>query len=368
MSRPSESHNAENKEQLIAQRFFFLLLISAVLLLACVVKPIAGALFLAAVLAGVLWPLHQRFSSLLRGRQALSAAVLTLGVVILVIGPVVAFAAFAIIEGEKGLTFLIDTVRSDGMMGLLERLPSPMRHLVQQTAERLSVRGTDDLARTIRGQMSTHGGNAALALGATLSATGALLFQAAMTLIALYFLLLQGKELVSWLDGLSPLKQGQTRELLTEFKRVSFAVILSTVITSAVQAAAALGGYWIAAVPHSLFFAGVTFFVAFVPAVGATSVCLVAALLVLATGHPYAALFLALWGLAVVGLVDNLIKPLLIHAGMHMNGAVVFFSLIGGLSAFGGVGLLLGPLVVALLLSLMRMYRRDYKPLPAATP
>src|SRR5664280_1144502 len=143
--------------------------------------------------------------------------------------------------------------------------------------------------------------------------------------------------------------------------------VLSTVITSGVQAVVALVGYFIARVPHAIFFAGVTFFIAFIPAIGAGAVCLVAALLLFATGHPYAALFLALWGLIIVGTVDNLIKPLLIRAGMHMNAAVVFFSLIGGLSAFGGVGLLLGPLVVALFLSLLRIYQRDFKVPPPAT-
>jgi predicted PurR-regulated permease PerM len=234
--------------------------------------------------------------------------------------------------------------------------------LTRYAFERLHGQEDGDWIRSFQKQVSAYGGNAAMALGATLTATSTLVFQTAMTLIALYFLLLQGTQLVLWVDDLLPLKQGQTLELLKEFKRVSYAVILSTVVTSAVQAAAALGGYLIASVPRPVFFAGVTFFAAFIPAIGAGSVCLLAAVLLYATGHSYAALFLALWGVLVVGLVDNLIKPLLIKAGMQMNGAVVFFSLIGGLGAFGGVGLLLGPLVVALFLALVRIYVRDFQP------
>jgi predicted PurR-regulated permease PerM len=346
-----------------ARRCFFILLIAASLLLAFVVRPIASALFLAAVLAGVLWPVHQRLSKLLRGRRGLSAAAFVLGVVILLLGPVVAFSAFAITEGGEGLRFLSETVRGEGVTGLVDRLPPQLGRPARQALDRLSAQGEADLARSFQKQVSEQSGKAAIAVGATLSATGAFVFQTAMMLIAFYFLLLQGDHLVIWLDELSPLKRGQTQELLTEFKQVSFAVILSTVITSAVQAAAALGGYFIARVPHPIFFAGVTFFAAFIPAIGAAAVCLVAAVLLFATGHPYAALFLSLWGLIVVGLVDNLVKPLLIKVGMQMNGAVVFFSLVGGLSAFGGVGLLLGPLVVALFLSLLRMYERDFKPL-----
>lgn len=160
------------------------------------------------------------------------------------------------------------------------------------------------------------------------------------------------------------MRRGQSRELLTEFKKVSYAVIVSTVITSAVQAAAALVGYFIARVPNPVFFAGLTFFVAFIPAVGAASVCLAAAVLLFVTGHSYMALFLAIWGVTVVGLVDNVVKPYLVKSGMEMSGAVVFFAFIGGLAAFGTVGLLLGPLVVALFLVLLRIYQRDFKPKP----
>jgi predicted PurR-regulated permease PerM len=91
-------------------------------------------------------------------------------------------------------------------------------------------------------------------------------------------------------------------------------------------------------------------------------VCLFAALLLLVTGHPYFAAFLAVWGLVVVGLVDNLVKPLLIRRGMEIHGVIVFFSLIGGIATFGAIGLLIGPLLVALFLALLRMYHRDYTP------
>jgi predicted PurR-regulated permease PerM len=103
-----------------------------------------------------------------------------------------------------------------------------------------------------------------------------------------------------------------------------------------------------------------TFGVAFVPAVGAASVVQVAALLLLMTGHPYAALFLSLWGFLVVAVVDNIAKPLLIKQDIELSAAVVFFALLGGLAAFGAVGLLIGPLSVSLFLALLRMYRRDF--------
>jgi predicted PurR-regulated permease PerM len=72
------------------------------------------------------------------------------------------------------------------------------------------------------------------------------------------------------------------------------------------------------------------------------------------------AAFLAVWGLVVVGLIDNVAKPFLIKGDVEMGGAVVFFALIGGIAAFGMIGLVVGPLAVAIFLALLRMYRRDY--------
>jgi predicted PurR-regulated permease PerM len=339
-------------------RFFYLLLALATVLLGLVVQPIASGLFVGAVLAGVLWPLHQRLALHLGGRRRLSATLWVLAIVVMVAAPAVGFSTFAVKESIDGWHFLTSTLQSGGVEGLISRLPDWLAGIVRRAVRDLPVYEMKDLAA----QVSERGGKAAAAVAATLSATGAFLFQVAMMLVALYFLLLQGDELVAWLDGLLPLAPGRTRELLVDFKKTSYAVIVSSVGTAGVQAAAALVGYLIARVPHPLFFTGVTFFVAFIPAVGAASVGVVAALLLVVTGHHWAALFLAVWSVAVVGVVDNLVKPLLIKRGIQMNGAIVFFSLIGGIAAFGAVGLLLGPLVVSLFLALARMYQRDFRP------
>jgi len=349
-----------------ARRFFFLLLAAATVLFALVVRPLASALFLAAALAGVLAPVHRRLSERLGRRPRLSSVGLTLGVVLVLLLPLVAFSVFAVREATDGVRFVSRTMKEGGVTALVERLPPTVRGVVQKGVDRLSG-GEEDLAKTLQDHLGSQGGRAAAAVGATLSASGALLFQTVMMLIAFYFLLLEGGALVDWIDDLSPLKRGQTRELLAEFKRVAYSVLLSAIVSGAAQAIVALGGFLIARVPNPIFFAGVTFFASFIPAVGAGLVCLAAAGLLFVTGHPYAALFLALWGIAVVGLVDNALKPFLVKSGMRMNGAVVFFSLIGGLSAFGGVGLLLGPLVVTLFLSLLGMYQRDFRTPHATT-
>lgn len=338
-------------------RFFLALILAALLLLGLVIFPVVSELFLAAVLAGVLWPLQEWLTRRARGRRGLAAGMLTIGVILLLLGPVATIVTFVIRDGSDGVKFVSEAARSEDVAALVGRLPDATRDFVNDAIAHLP--------RTlgeVMGRVDTSGGEAAAVVGAAVAATGSFAFHAVLMIIALFFLLVRGHELVSWLDSVSPLGRGHTLELLATFKRVSFAVVVSAVITSAVQAAAALVGFLIAQVPSPVFFALVTFFVAFIPAIGAAVVCLVAALLLLVTGHAYMAVFLALWGLVVVGLVDNLVKPLLIRRGLELHGAVVFFSLMGGLAAFGAIGVLVGPLVVAFFLALLRIYHRDYTP------
>jgi predicted PurR-regulated permease PerM len=337
-------------------RFFLILITAATLLLGMVIFSIASELFLAAVLAGVLWPLQQWLSRRLRGRRGVAAGLLTVGVVLVLVGPVATIATFVIRDGSDAVRFVSTALRSQDVAELVGLLPDATRDVVNDGITRVP-RDLGD----IMGKVEPGAGTAA-AVGDVVAATGSFAFHGVLMIIALFFLLVRGSELVDWLDNVSPLGPGHTQELLATFKKVSVAVIVSAVITSGVQAIAALIGFFIARVPSPVFFGLVTFFVAFIPAIGAAVVCLVAALLLLVTGHPYMAIFLAAWGMVVVGLADNLIKPLLIRRGLELHGAVVFFALIGGLAAFGAIGIILGPLVVAFFLALLRIYHRDYSP------
>jgi predicted PurR-regulated permease PerM len=338
-------------------RFFLALMIAATVLLALVIRPVVKELLLAAVLAGVLWPVQQWSSQRLRGRRGVAAALITFAVIVLLLGPIAAMITFIVRDGADAVVFVSNALHSEEVADLVDSLPGSARDAVHHAIDQLP-RDLEEVLRAV----NARGAETASTVGKALVATGSLLFHGALMLIALFFLLVRGHELVGWLDSISPLRQGRTLELLATFRRVSYAVVASAAVTAAIQALAALAGFLIARVPSPFFFALVTFFLAFVPAIGAAVVCLFAALLLLVTGHPYMAVFLAVWGLAVVGLVDNLVKPLLIKRGLEIHGAIVFFSLIGGISTFGAIGLLLGPLLVAFFLAVIRLYHQDYTP------
>jgi len=344
-------------------RFFIALLVIATILLALVIMPVAKELLLAAVLAGALWPVQQWLTKRVRGRRGLAAGAITFAAIVLLVGPIAMLGTFVVRDGADAVTFVADAVRSDDVGALVDHLPETARDAVHDAINHMP-RNFGEVMGTVGDQRA----EAASTVVSALAVTGSVVFHAVLMFIALFFLLVRGHDFVTWVDSVSPLRQGQTLELLSTFRRVSFAVIASAAVTAAVQAVAALVGYLIAQVPSPLFFTLLTFFLAFIPAIGAAVVCLFAAGLLLVTGHPYMAVFLAVWGLVVVGLVDNLVKPLLIRRGMEIHGAIVFFSLIGGLATFGAIGLLLGPLLVAMFLALLRMYHRDYTPGDARVP
>ena len=333
-----------------------MLLLALVLVLA-VFRPLGAALFLAAVMAMVMWPAHQWLTRKFGGRDAISAGLLVTLFVIMVLGPLVWLSTFIITESMSAIRFVTEILKNDGTRGLVEKLPQSLEDQVNRF---LGTLETGDVMKWVQQQATRVGGSAAAVMGAAVSATGALLFQGVMMVLALFFLLTNKQAVINWLDNASPLRPGQTRELFSEFMSVCKSVIVSTAVTALVQSIVAMVGYFIVRLPYPVFFFALTFICAFIPAVGAAAVCLLGAGILLVTGHPWSAVFLSVYGVVVVGLVDNVVKPLLMKEGAHMHGAVVFFALLGGLSAFGAMGLLIGPLGVALFLAMLRMYKRDY--------
>jgi len=338
-----------------SQIFSWLLVALALVLLWAIVSPFWSALFLAAVLAGVFSGLQRRLTRRLGGRAGLAAGLLTLLVLLAIVLPFGGIAGALAHEVVQ----VVDSVRAglqdSGLGGLLEELPRPVRVVAERA---IQAAGGGEGGRSWVQMLQAQGGKAAAVASAFLSATSRAVVGAVLMLIAFYFLLLQGGALVDWLERVAPLPPGRFRSFLGDFRSVSRAVVISTVGTGAVQAAAALVGYLIAGVPSAFLFTLVTFFMSFIPSVGAGSVPLLLSLVLFFQGRTGWGIFLVLWALLVVGLIDNVVKPLFIKGGVEMNGAVVFFALLGGLAAFGPVGLIAGPLVVAFFVAVTRSHGR----------
>jgi predicted PurR-regulated permease PerM len=173
------------------------------------------------------------------------------------------------------------------------------------------------------------------------------------------------------LKFLSPLPDEYDEEIIHKFRSVVDATFRGQVLTAIAQGLVTGIGLAIAGVPAPILWGAVAALFSLIPMVGAAAVWVPASiyLFVLASMDRIGwgwGIFLVVWGIAVVSVVDNLIRPWAMKAGTNMHAIVLFFSIIGGLSAFGFVGIILGPLVVALLVTVIAIYRDFFqKPLQA---
>jgi predicted PurR-regulated permease PerM len=331
---------------------------AATLLIALVIWPLWRSLVVAAVLVAVLQPLYERLTTVWGGRRTLTAALFTLGMVLLILLPLAGLLTVAVREAIGAAGVVSDTISSRGVAGLVEKLPAPLSGWIH------------DLQRLLPGQIHKlqaeigAGGRWALAtVSGTLNALGHFAFQLIMMLIAFFFLLRDGRRLVAWLLRTLPLPADRLRAVLDQLQEVARSVLGANFITSAAQAVVATIGFFIARAPSPIFFGLATLITSMIPSVGSALVTLPVAGLLLLTGHGWAALFLAAWAVLVVGLIDNFLRPVLIKGGAaNLHGALVFFSLLGAIAAFGAVGLFLGPLVLTFFLAAARQIA------PAATP
>jgi predicted PurR-regulated permease PerM len=325
-----------------------------VILTALLIFPFWGSLLVAAVLAAASRAPMSWLTRRLRGRRPLAAGLLVFLLLAALALPVAFLVTVIAGQAVEGLRWLREALSSEGVSGLIARLPSWLEPL----ARRL-VASVPDLQAEVQALAGAGGGQAVTALGGFLAATGGALLRVGVTLVAYFFFLTDGHRLVAWLEQAAPLSPGQFRELAGEFRRTAVSVLVATVATAGIQAFAALIGFLLAGAPGAAFLAFVTFLVAMVPAVGGTVVVLGVALLQYLSGHPWAALFLAAWGFGVVSVVDTLARPYLLKDGMDLPIGIVFLALLGGVAAFGVVGVVLGPLVVTFLIAALRIWRRD---------
>lgn len=337
-----------------ARRLLVFLLLAALALTAAIVRPFWVAIFLAAVLAAALRPAMEWLSRRFGGRRAPAAALLTLGVLVLAVLPIAGLGTFLVNQVLAGVGWVRKVVQGEGVWGLVERLPEFAQNVVRQIIQ--AVPQPQELLQKLAG---ARGGGAAAAVGGVLAATGSALLQVAMMLIALFFLLVDGQRLVRWIDERLPLRAGQFRALLDDFRATSVSVLVGTLGAAAIQTVVAVVGFAIARAPNALFFGLATLVVALVPGLGGTVMVVIVALLMLATGHLVAAVFLGAWAV-VVSLSDSVARPYLMKGGMELHGGVVFFSLLGGVATFGGIGLLVGPLVLTFLVATLKLYRTEF--------
>ena len=192
--------------------------------------------------------------------------------------------------------------------------------------------------------------------GATVGGALTLFF----TVMTTFFVLRHWPEILQRSERMLPLHPKHTRDVMWEFQKVGKEVFIGTMLTGFAQGVLAGIGYGIAGAPEVVLLAMLTAICSLVPAVGPLLVWVPVGVGLIVTGHPGAGVFELLWGgLVVVGLSDYVIRPMLVGGHGHVPTLLTFISLFGGVEVFGLLGLIIGPVIAAVALALLRTYDRE---------
>ena len=339
------------------QKAFFarvgvLLLLSALLYLVWrIVEPLWQPLLWAVLLGSLLAPLNASLATRLGGRPRLASSITMVGVVLLILLPIFAIAG-AVASQASQLLGQIDTsgLRTTDLD--LSRIPLLARPLewIEATAgvslaqiEAWVVTGAKRLLEVVAGSGGT----------VFLGAIGTLV-SFMLALFVLFFVLRDGPRFASAVVRMLPIDPALRGKLSRHLIDVTRAVFMGIGLTALVQGTLLGIGFAIAGLPSPLVFGVLGVLFALVPVVGTAIMWIPAAIWLLLQGESGYALFMTGWGVIVVGGVDNFLRPMLISGRVEVPTLAVFIGVMGGLSAFGFIGLFLGPIVLGLLVALFR--------------
>jgi predicted PurR-regulated permease PerM len=317
-------------------------------------EPFWAPLGWAAILAFLLHPLHLWLARKLGGRAGYSAGILTGLTPFFIIAPLVSFG----IVFARQVALLIDYLRDRQVAASYPVLLQKLEHLplvgrvvgwlgadVSITAEQIEgwlVSGAQSMLKSA----AAVGGNLALGVVGTLVGFFLMLF-------LLFFLLRDGDSMLGHLMRLIPMRTEWRAELRHYLSNVTRAVVFGHALTAVIQGTLVGIGFAIVGLPSPLVFGVFGAIAAFIPAAG-TGFVLVPAVLYLAFSGQWGwAIFLALWS-AGVGFADNILRPYLTRQRAQVSTLTVFVGVIGGVAAFGFIGSLIGPVVLALIVALLQ--------------
>lgn len=330
-------------------RLYFLLtlLVGVLIIVYFIFRPFLTALVLAMSFAVMVQPIHQRMLMYTRRRLKLAAFLTTMLVIILVIAPLVFLGIEIYQEAHQLYSSLLE---GPGKANLLRSVENFVHDL--QTIFPVSYKLSFDLDSYLK-----------QGLGWVIQSAGSLFSDAAkmavsffVFLIALYYLLKDGMKLKEVLVAFSPLTAAQDEMIMKKLELAVGSVMKGNLEIALIQGSLTALGFMIFGVPNTFLWGSVAAIAALLPGIGTALVLTPAIIFLFLSGQTFAAFGLSAWGMIAVGLIDNILGPILIGRGAKLHPLLVFLSVLGGLAYFGPFGFLLGPLAVNLLLALLAIY------------
>lgn len=330
-------------------RSFILLLVVVSLAFFRILLPFYGAIFWGATLAIIFSPLNRFLLGRFQGRRNLAALVTLLVIVLIVIIPVALTTASLIQEGVD-VYRRIDTgeLRVGAYFG---QIMDVMPNFVHDTLMRFGIGDVSSLRESLSaGALAGSKFIATRAVSVGQNAFGFLISMAVM-LYLLFFLLRDGAKLANKSRQVIPLSGEHQRLLTRKFTAVVRATVKGNIAVAAIQGA--LGGliFWIFGIEAALLWGVIMAILSLLPAVGASLIWGPLAIYYFATGAIWLGIILTAYGVLVIGLIDNVLRPILVGKDTKLPDYVILISTLGGLAVFGLNGFVIGPLIAALFMA-----------------
>jgi predicted PurR-regulated permease PerM len=341
------------KEQRIQARWLALLIATAIALYLCwlMLVPFVNVLAWASVLVIIFYPVHRRLVNWSR-RPATSALLSSLLVIFTIVVPLTLITLAVVNE----LSNVVHAVHGN-VNTLLDPQTSPLGRAIGWLGQFINIEQLRSPEFLIERLRAMSGAIASGTLGVVGGVVGAII-QIFFIIFTMYYLFRDGERFLGALPEMLPLKREQSEKIFTRTRDVISASVYGVLVIAVIQGA--LGGiaFWALGLPSAIVWAVVMTFLSMIPMAGSFLVWVPAAIYLALTGHYVKALILVGWGALVIGTVDNFLRPKLVGERTKLHELFIFFAVLGGLQVFGVVGIVLGPVVLAITLALLDVFRQ----------
>lgn len=345
----------QNQQEKMELRTFLLCLLLVSVGFLLLLQPFFGPIFWACAIAIIFYPVQQRILKRFKGRRNLSALITLLLCMVIVVLPIMFVVSSAINEGIQ----LYQQIESGKI--------NPSQYIEKfrtafPVAERFFDRFGIDVSKLKESAANTAmSGSKALAKSTLSIGQNAFVFfvDLFLMLYLTFFMLRDGNKLIDLLVRALPLGDARERMLFALFAEVTRATVKGNLVVAIVQGT--LGGlmFWFLGIPGALLWGVLMAVASLIPAVGPALIWAPVALYLLATGEMVDAAILAAFGAGVIGLIDNILRPILVGRDTKLPDYIVLLSTLGGLAIFGINGFVVGPLVAALFMAFWGIFIRE---------
>ena len=361
MNSRSYVSNEEMSPQVLSTAF--LILCTLVLYqLALIFAPFFTPILWALILARLFYPLYQYLLRLMRGQATLSAFLSTLAVTFIAVLPVAYVAFLAITETIHAYQTAMTWLQNGG----LKQLPAAVSALpfignISQELLGRFVLAYGDLQGSL-----LEGGKAVSAVLLTgvsglAKNTFDLITDFLIMLFTLFFFFRDGQRLYDVFYDAVPIEEGHKAAIFDRLTQTMIGVVRGTLLTALAQGVVAGLTYWALDVPFPVFLGTISAFFSLLPFGGTALVWVPVAAYLLWTAALWKMIVMIVVGAGLVGLMDNLLQPLLVGSETDLPVLFLFFASVGGLAYFGFIGLFLGPILLGIAIAIFKIYRENYQ-------